>query len=153
MKLTSILAPLVLAISVLASGCATIMAPGPDRVPISSNPPGARVYVDDQLVGQTPVVVELDRERSQGRIRVESDGYHPAVLLRSKSINGWFWVNICFGGLVGIVIDLATANHQSYDDTPVTINLIPAEGGLPPPGALPPPPAAVPPAPPAAAPQ
>jgi ABC-type amino acid transport substrate-binding protein len=160
MKQTSIALVLATALVLgLAPGCATIMAPGPDRVPIASNPAGARVYVDEQLVGQTPVVVELDRERSSGRVRVEADGYHPALLLRSKTVNGWFWWNFCVGGWVGFIIDLATANYRSFDDTPVIINLIPAEGGLPPPGVLPPlqpPPGALPPAgvtPPSAAPR
>jgi hypothetical protein len=141
MKLHSIALAVSLLAAAVVGGCATIMAPGPDRVPIQSNPPGARVYLDDELMGQTPVVIELDRERSQGRVRVEADGYHPAVMLRSKNVNGWFWVNLCLGGIVGIVIDLATGNFREFDDTPVMINLIPAEGGLPP--ALPPPPALV----------
>jgi ABC-type amino acid transport substrate-binding protein len=160
MKLTSLALVLAttLVLAAFATGCATIMAPGPDRVPIASNPSGARVYVDDQLVGMTPVVVELDRERSSGRVRVETDGYHPALLLRHKTVNSWFWWNFCLGGWIGFVVDLATANFRSFDDTPVVINLIPAEGGLPPPGALPPaplPPAPPPPGitPPSAAPQ
>jgi hypothetical protein len=129
MKLTSV----ALAASFVATstGCATVFAPGPDRVPITSSPAGARVYVDDLLVGQTPAVIELDRDRNQGRIRIEAEGYHPAVLVRGKDIQGWFWCNFCFGGLIGFVVDLATQNYRSFDDTPIAIYLIPVDGPVP----------------------
>jgi hypothetical protein len=145
MKLTSLAVGALLVVA--TSGCATVMSPGPDRVPIASYPPGARVYIDDMLVGQTPVVVELDRDRNTGRIRIETEGYHPAILLRSKSVEGWFWVNFACGGLIGFVIDLATGNFLGFDDTPIMVSLIPAEGAVPgylpqppppPPGAAPP---------------
>lgn len=108
------------------TGCATIMAGGPDKIPVTSTPSGAKVYVDSQPVGQTPTVVVLDRERSQGNIRVEAPGYEPTVLTRSKSINGWFWANICIGGVVGIVVDLVTGDIKRFDDTPVHIMLTPS---------------------------
>src|SRR5688572_9023713 len=103
MKLTSL--ALCASLVVTTSGCATIMSSGPDHVPVSSYPAGARVYVDDQLVGKTPVVVQLDRDHSDGRIRVEVEGYHPAILRRRKSVEGWFWVNLLCC-LPGIIIDV-----------------------------------------------
>jgi hypothetical protein len=122
---------LLLASAVLFTGCATIMQGGPDHVQVVTNPPGASVYLDDALVGQTPTVVTLDREHSQGRIRVEATGYAPIVIQRSKHINGWFWANLCLGGVVGIVIDLATGDIKGFDNTPINAALTPA-GGAPP---------------------
>jgi hypothetical protein len=143
MKLTSLALCAVLVVA--TSGCATIMSPGPDRVPIASYPPGARVYVDNLLVGQTPVVVELDRDRSSGHLRVETEGYYPAILMRGKGVQGWFWVNFLCGGPIGFVVDLASGNFLAFDDTPVMVSLIPVEGAVPPGQWAPGPPGAAPP--------
>jgi hypothetical protein len=117
----------VAAIAAIAlGGCATIMAGGPDHVAVESNPPGASVYLDDQLVGQTPMNLTLDRDRSCGLIRVEADGYEPVAVQRSKHINGWFWANLCLGGVIGIVVDLVTGDVKRFDDTPVRVNLAPS---------------------------
>lgn len=126
------------AMAVASSGCATIMAGGPDQVQVQSNVPGASVYVDDILVGQTPMVVTLDREHGQGRIRVEAPGYQPVIMQRHKSINGWFWANLCLGGLVGMIVDAATGNIKSFDTTPLSVALTPIPAGYPPPAGGPP---------------
>jgi len=119
------------------SGCATLFSAGPDRIPITTNPQGATVFVDNLPVGQTPLLVALDREHSSGVIRIELAGFAPIMMMRSKSINGWFWVNLCTTGLIGIVVDLATGNVQGFDDDPIAIGLTPIydpQGGAPPPG-------------------
>jgi hypothetical protein len=122
------------------SGCATIMAGGPDHVPVATNPPGATVFVDNVPVGQTPMMVALDRQHNSGLIRIELPGFAPVVVIRNKGINGWFWANLCIGGLIGIVVDIVTGDIKSFDDTPISIGLMPAVGGPPPPGYAPPPP-------------
>jgi hypothetical protein len=138
-----------------SSGCATIFSAGPDQVPINTNPQGATVFVDNVPVGQTPLLVSLDRTRNTGVLRIELPGFAPVIITRSKSINGWFWANLCVG-IVGIVIDLATGNVQGFDDAPIAIGLTPAYApdsgpggppGYPPaPGGYPPPPPPYPPA-------
>ncbi|HET7500665.1 MAG TPA: PEGA domain-containing protein [Kofleriaceae bacterium] len=141
--------------SVASSGCATIFAGGPDRVPVSSNPPGATVFVDNVPVGQTPMMITLDRQRSQGVIRLELAGFAPITVVRAKGINGWFWASVCLTGLVGIVVDLITGDVKSFDDAPIAIGLTPGMGpapGPPPPGyppqpGYPPPPPGYPPPP------
>jgi hypothetical protein len=120
-----------------SGGCATIMAGGPDLIPVNSNPPGAAVFVDGQQVGVTPMTVSLDRSRSQGNIRIEMPGFAPVIVQRHKEINGWFWANLCLGGLVGIVVDLITGDIKRFDDTPIAVGMQPAPGYAPPPGAPP----------------
>lgn len=126
--------PVALVLLLVFSGCATIMAGGPDRIPVSTNPPGATVFVDNIPVGQTPVMVTLDRQHSSGVIRIELPGFAPVAIVRTTSINGWFWANLCFGGLIGIVVDLVTGDIKAFDDSPIAIGLTPAYGP-PPPGA------------------
>src|SRR5437016_2871537 len=91
---------------VCASGCASMMAGGPDHVPIATNPPGARVFVDDVYAGTTPGIVTLDREHSSGRIVVAAPGYYPALIVLDKHVNGWFWGNIVSFGWLGMLIDV-----------------------------------------------
>lgn len=123
-------------IAVALSGCATLMAGGPDTIMVQSNPPGAQVFVDDQLVGQTPMAVTLNRDTSRGLIRIQTDGFDPVVVQRSKVINGWFWANFCFGSIIGIAIDAVTGDIKRFDDTPISVGLTPgrsapAPGGPP----------------------
>jgi hypothetical protein len=135
-----------------------MFAGGPDRIPVTTNPPGATVFVDNMPVGQTPTIVSLDRGRSSGVIRIEAAGYAPVVVTRDKSVIGWFWVNLLVWP--GFLIDAITGNVKSFDDTPIAIGLAPVgappapayapQPGTPPPP--PPPPATPPPPPPPAAP-
>ena len=111
-------------------GCATIIAGGPDTIPINTNPPGAYVYVDGQVVGQTPMVVTLHRGRSLGDIRIYYPGFQPVQITRYKELNGWVFGNI-FLGLWPVIIDLITGDWQRFDDSPVAIGLTP--GQAPPP--------------------
>jgi hypothetical protein len=118
------------------TGCATIMAGGPDHVPVATNPPGATVFVDDVPVGQTPMLVTLDRKRSARLIRIEMSGFMSVVVARTPSINGWFWANICLGSLIGVIVDLITGDIKSFDDTPISVGLVPTTV-TPPPGYAP----------------
>jgi hypothetical protein len=112
------------------AGCATLIAGGPDEIPIRTNPPGAYVYVDGQVVGQTPLVVTLDRKRSLGDIRIYYPGFVPVVLTRYKHFNLWTIGNF-FIGLLPIVIDIATGDWQAFDDDAIELGLMP--GQAPPP--------------------
>lgn len=123
--------PLALALLLAFTGCATIMAGGPDHIPVSTNPPGATVFVDNVPVGQTPVMVALDRQHNSGLIRIEMPGFVPVAIVRGKNINGWFWANLCIGGLIGIVVDIVTGDVKAFDDGPIAIGLTPAYGAPP----------------------
>lgn len=113
-------------VALLVSGCATIVASGPDLVPISSKPPGAMVYVDGVPVGVTPVTIPLKRSGS-GRIRIELEGYEPVFVTQDKVFNGWFLGNILIGGLIGIIVDVATSNVTKHSTDPVMVVLRPIE--------------------------
>lgn len=113
-----------------APGCATLFAGGPDVIPVQTNPPGAWVYVNSMPVGQTPTTISLDRSH-QGQIQIYLPGFQPVMMIRSKTLNGWFIVSILFF-IIPIVVDLATGNWQRYDDGPIYLNLIPANNAPPP---------------------
>jgi hypothetical protein len=118
--------PVVVVLLLVFSGCATVMAGGPDLVPVATNPPGATVFVDNIPVGQTPVMVALDRDHGSGIIRIELPGFVPVSIMRGKSINGWFWADLCLVYLIfPMVIDVVTGDFKAFDDTPIAIGLTP----------------------------
>lgn len=104
------------------AGCATIVSSGPDRVPIDSNPSNARVLLNGQPVGRTPMVLTPSR-RDQFELKIELDGYEPVVISRDKSFNGWVIGNVLFGGIIGIVVDVATHNASKHSENPVYAEL------------------------------
>ncbi|HXX47523.1 MAG TPA: PEGA domain-containing protein [Myxococcota bacterium] len=88
-----------LALAVLA--CATSRAVSTGTTRIVSDPPGARVFVDDALVGETPVTVQL--EKRTHRIRLEKDGFDPAtryisVHERDDPLLSWFIAQVTLSG-------------------------------------------------------
>ena len=114
---------LLLLVAPLSSGCATLFSSGPDRVQVESNPPGARVAVDNVDVGVTPTAVSLDRRIQIGNIKVEAPGYEPAITQRPKRFNAISVLNCLNPVFWGI--DLITGNYQEFDKTPVSVNLVP----------------------------
>lgn len=53
--------------------------PPPGRLAVTSNPPGAEVYLDGNLRGLSPVVIEVDQGVHE--VRVTSDGYQAESVL------------------------------------------------------------------------
>jgi len=93
-----------LIISLVLSGCATIINGTSQYVGISSNPAYATVLIDGQLLGKTPLTADLKRKDNHSII-IELDGYMPYSGTFSKQVSGWVFGNILIGGLIGLVID------------------------------------------------
>ena len=84
--------------------CASIMHGTSQDLAISSNPTGATVIVDGVPAGKTPVVAKMGRGDAH-KIRIELPGYEPYETAVTKSVSGWVWGNILFGGLIGLAVD------------------------------------------------
>ena len=84
--------------------CATIIHGSHQEVGINSQPAGAKVAVDDQAGGITPVVAKLTRKDTH-KITITMDGYQPYQLVTTRSVSGWIAGNILFGGLIGLAVD------------------------------------------------
>jgi hypothetical protein len=90
--------------SALSGSCATIIHGSSQDLAISSNPSGATVTVDGQPAGKTPVIAKLGRGDTH-KIRIELPGYEPYETAVTKSVSGWVWGNVLFGGLIGLAVD------------------------------------------------
>ena len=85
------------------------------EVAIGSDPTHARVTIDNQQRGVTPLVAELKRKDNHA-IRLELDGYQPHEMSLTRKVSGWVWGNIVFGGLIGLAVD--AINGAMYKLTP-----------------------------------
>ncbi len=80
---------------------------GNQDVTFTSTPSQAKVTVDGVNRGVTPVVVKLSR-KNEHVVKLELDGYAPYETVLTKTVSGWVWGNVVFGGLVGLAVDAGT---------------------------------------------
>lgn len=113
----ALLAPLL-----LLAGCASIIHGTTQQIGISSSPTGAQVVVDGMQRGVTPVVADLKRKDSHV-IRVSMDGFQPFEMALTRSVSGWVWGNLVFGGIPGLAIDAITGGLYKLAPEQVTAQL------------------------------
>ncbi len=95
--------------AIMLTGCATVMNHGSQKVNISSLPIGAGVTIDSKPYGKTPVVAKLARGEHH-QVVIELPGYKTYNLALTRKVSGWVWGNAIIGGVIGVVIDVATGN-------------------------------------------
>jgi hypothetical protein len=96
------------------SGCATIVHGGPRPITVASTPAGATVTIydrDNTVVEKktTPFVAQLPTQygyfKSQNyRLVFELPAHAPAEVKLQSSVSGWYFGNLVFGGLIGMLI-------------------------------------------------
>jgi hypothetical protein len=122
MKKNITLGILLVAIGVLVGGCATLFKGGSEKVSFGSNPDKAKVYVNGQYMGDTPVQLNLASKQNY-TIEFRKDGYQSkAVIVNSNVGAGWVILDI-LGGLLPVVIDAATGSWMQLDQTNINAAL------------------------------
>ncbi len=104
------------------SGCATLFAGGNEEISVSSDPDGAKVLVNGQNEGKTPMkfVAKKGKEYS---LEIVKSGYESKTYRLTYSAGaGWIILDI-LSGLVGIIIDAATGNWNEFNVTNFKANL------------------------------
>ena len=111
-----------------AQGCATLVTGGSTRpVRVVTDPPGASVYVADAFKGKTPLTLNLSR-RDRHRVRIEREQYATYARDIKPGFNPWFLGNLLFGGIIGVVVDLASGAVVTPTPGGLKVILLP-EGG------------------------
>jgi len=104
------------------NGCATIFKGSTDTVSYSSDPSGAKVYVNGQLMGTTPFQLELKSNQTY-TIEFRKEGYENRTVILNNSVGaGWIVLDVLFG-LIPIIVDAATGNWYSLDQSHVNAAL------------------------------
>ena len=129
LKLHSLIIAILLGASLLIwSGCASIVSKSNYPVSISSTPPGAKVTITDQrgvdiYVGNTPAMCTLKSGRgffakAGYLVTFEMEGYQKRVVAITTKLDGWYFGNIFFGGLIGLlIVDPATGAMWKLDSS------------------------------------
>ena len=98
----------------LLTGCASIVGKDAFPVTINSNPDGANIIIQDErgkkvFSGTTPTTVTLTAGESyfhakSYNITFSKPGYAEQYVEVKATLSGWYFGNILFGGLIGILI-------------------------------------------------
>jgi hypothetical protein len=100
-------------LALLAGGCASIVHGGNRLMTISSTPSGAKATISKAngemvSVTTTPCTVSLDPKRGYFKgqsydLKLELPGYQTAQVELRAEMSGWYWGNLVFGGLIGML--------------------------------------------------
>jgi hypothetical protein len=127
----------VLAVVVMMGvGCASIVDGGQNNtITVKTKPAGAKVTVLDKngeavCTQTTPAILTL--KRGNGFIplvytlQFEIPGHYPKDLMVKSRINGWYFGNIFFGGVIGLlIVDPGTSAMWSLSPNEVSWNFVP----------------------------
>ena len=114
-----------------ASSCMTLYGAAGHRVSVTSTPSEARVFVDGEHAGATPVTVAVNSGDADPVITVEKDGYpiYRRRLQRSVSV-GRTLASVGIGAGLGLVATMALAAARDYESFDAFALLPMAVGGL-----------------------
>jgi len=104
---------------IILSGCASIVSKSNYPISISSKPSGAEITVTNQkgtdiYIGNTPANLSLKASagffsKASYTVTFRMNGYQEKKVPINFKIDGWYFGNILFGGLIGIlIVDPAT---------------------------------------------
>jgi hypothetical protein len=104
----------IVAIGMLA-GCATIKHGTKQKLPITSQPSGAKVYVDGAYVGVTPTEVKLARSKNH-KVGLTMVGHEMGLidLTPEFSANAWYNVALMPGVFAGFLVDSITGGLYDF---------------------------------------
>lgn len=103
--------------------CATLFKGGYNEVNFNSDPQRAQVYCDGGLIGETPVAIKLDSNKSY-MIEIRKVGYRTHTQTITNHIGaGWVILDI-LGGLLPVIVDAATGDWYSLDQKNINAVLI-----------------------------
>lgn len=105
---------LLTATALMSTGCASIVHGGPRMVTASTVPSGAKTTLAKTSgevisVNTTPFTVALSPRAGYFKgqsytLKFELPGYTPTEVALNAKLSNWYWGNIVFGGLVGIIV-------------------------------------------------
>lgn len=118
----------------LTTGCASIVSKSIYPIRIESSPQEANITIvnqDDEIVfaGQTPASVELDADGGYFRpakylLTFDKEGYEELTIPLSAKIDGWYFGNFLFGGLIGfLIVDPLTGDMWKFRDESIMMSL------------------------------
>lgn len=125
------IAPIVLiGLSALFHGCASVVRGSSEKLIVQSSPSGAEVRLSTGQSGITPFEVEVPRKGTIF-VTIKKDGYKPLETAAISSIDGASLgigtaANFLFLPIVNDIVDYKTGANYSHKPNPLIVTLIPA---------------------------
>ncbi|OGF97685.1 MAG: hypothetical protein A2Z86_09555 [Candidatus Glassbacteria bacterium GWA2_58_10] len=104
---------LIAVLTSLFSGCALMMKGGKSQsLSIKSTPPGAQVYLDGNLSGDTPCALKSALKKDHV-LEFRKEGYEKQIVLVANKLGaGWAALDLLFGALLFPLGIMAVANPE-----------------------------------------
>lgn len=100
--------------SLVFTGCASVMNGRTQVVAVSSDPPGAHVFVDEEHVGVTPTFVDLPRRERNLTLRLDKEGFGSVDVPVRRSPSGWLWGDAALAVTNGLVAGQAIGDQTEW---------------------------------------
>jgi hypothetical protein len=81
---------------------------------------------ESRILGTTPFTLQLDKAKDQ-TVAFSKEGYKPVTIKLATRLDGWFWGNIVFGGLVGSTTDSMSGAVHEYSPSQFFVTLNPEQ--------------------------
>ena len=105
------LAPVVAVLA--AAGCATMANGTTQRIRVTSDPPGAGVFLDGRTVGTTPTQITVSRRSREPVIGVEKGGFEPVAYRIERRED---WSTVLWDVVLGLAIIATTGRLMLEHD-------------------------------------
>ena len=120
---------------ILMTGCASIVSKSSYPISFKTSPVASDISISNQsgkvvFEGRTPTTAMLKAHAgffvpAKYKITFHSEGYESKTISINAKLDGWYFGNILFGGLIGIlIVDPATGAMYKLDEQYVHQSLI-----------------------------
>ncbi len=118
----------------LFTGCASIVSKSNYPLSIKTDPEGMSVVITDKqgkeiFEGQSPTTVMLKAgagffSKAEYQVVLEAPGYQKQNIPVYFKLDGWYFGNIVFGGLIGLlIVDPATGAMWKLDSPSINVTM------------------------------
>ncbi len=131
-------ASILLSSSILFTSCASIVSKSSYPISINSAPSEAQIVIKDKkgieiFSGQTPATLKLKSGsgffgKARYQVTFNKSGYQTKTVPVEFKLNGWYFGNLLFGGVLGmLIIDPATGAMYKIETEFLNETLLPAK--------------------------
>jgi len=114
-------------------GCATIFSDGEDEITFNSNVDKTKVFFDNNLVGETPLTLSVDRQLHRIKVRFSKEGYQSQEMLLAHKFNMNTGMLLDITGTLTFLtpgaVDALSGNIIKYSPTDYHIEMEPEKTG------------------------
>jgi hypothetical protein len=104
------------------AGCGALFNSGPANIPMSTNPPGAEVWIDGTSRGVTPLTLPLAKNRNH-TVTLRKDGFEDTTVEIGRKVSAGYVILDILGGVLPVVVDAATGSWYVLDTNNVNVNM------------------------------